>query len=257
MNIERYLPAERLLPFIKTFLLIESKEGMTNRILPGTSLVMAFNYKGEVSHGEGETRSRLPTSTITGLRKSPRLLTYSEETATLLVLFKEGGASAFFRTPLQELFGRSLSLNQLMAAYPVKAVEEQLAEAHCNQQRIAIVERFLLAQLKIPPSDPLVSEAVQRIKLASGNIRIQALLTDLPISRDPFEKRFRRLIGISPKQFATIIRLREVINSPMSAESLTRTAYAVGYFDQAHFSRDFQSFTGQTPRTFFQSASYW
>ena len=124
-------------------------------------------------------------------------------------------------------------------------------------QRIAIVERFLLAELKKPAHDGLVLHTIQKIHTANGDIRIKDMLTDLHISRDPFEKRFRRITGTSPKQFAVIVRLRHLIDHYAKAASLTDVAYASGYFDQAHFIKDFRSFTGQTPHAFFKSPLYW
>jgi methylphosphotriester-DNA--protein-cysteine methyltransferase len=131
-----------------------------------------------------------------------------------------------------------------------------LAEATNNTTRVSIVERFLLSEMK-DHSDSLVLNAMQKIKSSGGNLRIKELLSSLPISVDPFEKRFRRLVGASPKQFSAIVRFRNLIMNHSPAESLTDTAHTAGYFDQAHFIKDFKSFTGQTPQDFFRSSSYW
>ncbi|GAB4056351.1 helix-turn-helix domain-containing protein [Spirosoma litoris] len=257
MKTERYLPIERLRPFIKAFLLIESEQGMVNKLLPSTSIVMAFRYKGNVRYAEGVNGGPMPTAVITGLRNTMRVVDYTRETATLLVIFNEGGASALFKEPLHELFGTSATLDELMPRQIVSEVEERLAEAKTNQQRVTIVEQFLVARLQETPTDWLVRQAIQQIQLANGTVRISELLANLPISQDPFEKRFRRIVGTSPKQFSKIVRLRSVINQYASAQSLTEMAYQAGYFDQAHFIKDFRSFTGLTPHLFFQSGAYW
>jgi AraC-like DNA-binding protein len=98
---------------------------------------------------------------------------------------------------------------------------------------------------------------MQKIKDTNGNLRIKELATSLAISQDPFEKRFRRVIGTSPKQFSNIVRLKHVIEGYQPALSLTDTALAAGYFDQAHFIKEFKSFTGQTPKDFFQAPPAW
>jgi AraC-like DNA-binding protein len=257
MQSERYTPAEILKPFIKTFMIIESENGMENRILPDTSIVMAFRCKGSVTYSVEEIQNRLPVSVITGLRKSTRLINYSTNTTMLLVIFKEGGAAAFFNESLHELFGISLSLDNLIPYRKLAEIEEQLAEAKNNRLRIYIIERFLIAKLKTSRPDLLIFNAIQKIKSAQGDIRIKDLLTGLYISQDPFEKRFRKLIGTSPKQFASIVRMRNLIDNYSKTSSLTHTAYSAGYFDQAHFIKDFRSFTGQAPLEFFKSPSYW
>src|SRR2546430_2042166 len=105
---EQYLPCTILQPFVKHFLIIESEQGMENRILPDTSIVMAFRLKGQLAYAENGTYHDLPSSVITGIRESSRLISYSKNTATLLVAFKEGGAAAFFKEPLHEFSGMSI-----------------------------------------------------------------------------------------------------------------------------------------------------
>lgn len=257
MNTELFLPTAQLNHLVKRFMIIESDLGMANKILPATSVVMAFRYKGGVSYATDSTAASLPTSAITGLRNTTRLVNYASETANLLVIFQEGGAATLLREPIHELFGLNVSLDTLFPRQTIQDVEEQLAEANTNRQRVAIVEKFLICRITGVSTDPLVSNAIQTIQRTNGTMRIKELLADLPISRDPFEKRFRRMVGTSPKQFAEIVRFRHIINQYSPGTSLTDTAYAAGYFDQAHFINDFKSFTGQAPQQFFKAGRYW
>jgi AraC-like DNA-binding protein len=255
MNRQRYAPADVLKPFIKAFLIIESEEAVESYTLPDTSIVVAFRYKGKAVHTqEGIV---LPASGITGVRKSFRVLDYAKHTANLLVVFNEGGAAAFFKEPLHELFDTNLSLHHLLHLSTLNIIEEQLCEAKDNGERIAVMERFLLSELKIQRPDMLIHNAVQQLKAANGMINMKALAKGLYISQDAFEKRFRWLIGTSPKRFATIVRLKNMIDTYPQGGSLTAAAHAAGYFDQAHFIKDFKSFTGKTPQVFFQSSLWW
>lgn len=255
MNLQRYVPTDRLKPFIKAFLIIESDTGTQNRVVPDTSMVLSFRYRGSVTDGS-EGRS-LPSSVISGIRKSARLLVYAPQTANLLVIFQEGGAAAFFREPLHELFGQSLSLDMLIQRKHLADTEEQLAEAKTNRQRIDLVEQFLLARMGHSSAEPLITHAIDILKTSHGNTRVKTLAESLWLSQDAFEKRFRRAVGTTPKQFAAIVRFRHLLNARSPQQRLTELAYASGYFDQAHFIRDFRSFTGQTPHDFFKSAQYW
>ena len=256
MNLERYVPTDWLRPFVRAFLLIESDEGIANRVLPDTAMVMAFRYKGLVFDAQGQ-QNPLSSSVLTGLQPASRLLTYANHTATLLVLFRESGAGAFFREPLHELFGGSLPLNTLMPARELAEVEDRLAGASDNRGRINIIEQFLHSKLKWPSPDPLLIHAVATIQADQGSTVIHQLAQSLHISQDAFEKRFRRSVGTAPKQFARIVRFRHLIRIHQSGQHLTDLAYEGNYFDQAHFIKDFRSFTGQTPQAFFQSDSYW
>jgi AraC-like DNA-binding protein len=257
MHVEKYIPADGLKPFIRTFMIIESGPGMDNRILPDTSIVMAFRVKGSIQVKVENQETGMPVSLVTGIRQSMRVMGYAKDTANILVIFSETGATAFFPQPLHELQGITVSLDHLIPQQRIRDIEEQLYSAQTNPARIAIVEQFLLSLLKERTADLLVHTAVQKIKQAHGDIRIKDLVKDLYSSRDPFEKRFRQATGTSPKQFAGIIRLRRVIDNYSMYGSLTDAAYSAGYFDQAHFNKHFKLFTGQTPHDFFRSSAWW
>lgn len=248
MNIDTHTPTELLKPFIKTYLIIESQDELVNRVLPDTSLAIAFRYKGQVNYITDSSRNGLPVSVVSGLRKSVRLINYTKNTGNILVIFKEAGATAFFKEPLHELFEESVPLDNFIPQ--VSIIEEQLAEAQDNNQRITIVEQFLL-------SKKLIAAAIQKIHSAKGIIKIKELADTLYISQDAFEKRFRKIAGTSPKQFSSVVRMKSIINQRPQNQTLTEIAFDAGYFDQAHFNKDFKLFTGQTPTDFFKSPPSW
>jgi AraC-like DNA-binding protein len=256
MNFEAHIPTELLSPFILYYLIVESQEEAVNKVLPDTSLVMAFRYKGRMSFEADDNKNDLPSSSLSGLRKSMRLFHYSKGTGNLLVLFKEAGASAFFKNPLHTLFEENVSLDNFLNHQSLSIIEEQLAEARNSTQRIDLIEQFLLTELYDHNPDKLILAALQKIHLAKGIIKIKDLADSLYISHDAFEKRFRRVVGTSPKQLSTIIRIRSIIGSGQKKQKLTEIALDGGYFDQPHFNKDFKLFTGQTPTDFFKVPSF-
>lgn len=257
MKVESYHPSGILKPFINSFKIIESEVQITGNLLPGTSIVMAFRYRGTIKDLHAEPSHSFPLSAITGLRKSSRLFNYSHDTAVLLVMFNEGGAGAFFRQPLHDFFGESISLDAVLPCTLTREIEERLAGANDNLQRITIVEQWLMAQLNDYTADTRVLEAVQKIKAARGIIKIKELASQLYMSQDSFEKKFRSMVGASPKQFSSVVRLRYVIDQYPRLQNLSLAAIKAGYFDQAHFIKDFKTFTGKTPHEFFSNAAYW
>ncbi len=66
MKIDTYIPIDILKPFVKAFMLIESEDGMDSRILPDTSITIAFRYKGIVSYEEQGIKNSLPLSVVSG-----------------------------------------------------------------------------------------------------------------------------------------------------------------------------------------------
>ena len=108
----------------------------------------------------------------------------------------------------------------------------------------------MLSQLKDIQADKLIIEAVKIIYQTKGTIRIKELNERLFISQSPFEKRFRKLVGTTPKKFASIIRFNTVLDQLSHTKSLTDICYEYNFFDQAHFIKDFRQYTGDTPENF-------
>jgi AraC-like DNA-binding protein len=257
MNFDVHIPTELLKPFIKAYIIIESQNESVNRVVPDTSLVMSFRYKGQVNNRPcGNAENALPSSSFSGLRKSVCTFNYSKDTGNILVLFKEARAAAFFKEPLHELFEEIVSLDNFINHQNLAIIEEQLAGANDSAQRIALIEKFLLSRLYDYKPDKLILAALQKIHLAKGMIKIRDLADTLYISQDAFEKRFRRVVGTSPKQFSSIIRMESIINTRQQKQRLNDIGFYAGYFDQPHFNKDFKLFTGQTPADFFRLPAF-
>lgn len=255
MQIERYQPMDRLKPYVKEYMIIHSESGMQNTILPATSIVLSFRIRGSLATIEHGVESKIPFSSLGGIRKSFREVVYARKAAILLVMFQEGMVGFFFRQPMHEIFGTNISLEQTIPQSKREEAEERIYEARTNQERISIIEDFLWAIKNGNVPDPLVSHMIQKIRYHHGNLKIRESMQGLPTSLDSLEKKFRHVVGTSPKQFSTIVRLQRLLNNYNTSMSLTQAALAAGYFDQAHFIKDFKGFTGQKPKEYFRNHS--
>ncbi len=251
MRFDTYIPCDILKPYVKAFVISENTDGSTYKVLPDTGLVIGFQYSGQLSHLEGNKRVPLNASGLTGIHDTYRIFQNSAGTGTILVYFKEGGAASFFKQPIHELFGESVSLDNFMLRSELLIVEEKVHEAKTDMERINVVEQFLIARMRQPVNDSLVLNALSLIHKSKGNIRINDMVKQLHTSQSPLEKRFRQVVGASPKKFASIVRFKHTIQNYRPQNSLTELGYETGFYDQAHFIKEFKTFTGQTPETFF------
>lgn len=246
------IPCEQLKPYVKLFAIGRNEKAGSYNVLPDTSIVMGFQFSGKLSYTHRNEQIGLSKAGITGLRDTYRTFSNTEHTGTVLVMFNETGAAAFFNHAMNELFDQSLALDDLILRSQMNTVSEQLNEAETDAAKINVIERFLLSRLNPAINDQMVSLAVNLIRQSQGLIRISVLAQELNISQSRLEKRFRAIVGASPKKFASIVRVRNVLNSPTEIPSLTGLAIDAGYFDQSHFIRAFKSFTGQTPEQYFK-----
>ena len=248
---DKYEPNDILKPYIRYFVISENDREQTYKVLPDTSLVIGLQYRGKLAQVVNGAEDMLSLMGVTGLQDSYRLFKNSANIGTVLIYFKETGAASFFSQPVNELFSQSLSLDHFFSNSLLEQISEQLAEAETDLKRIQITELFLISHLKDVTGDLLVSAAVSFIRQSKGVIRIKDLAEKLNISQSPLEKRFRRIVGASPKKFASIVRLQSLIQNFPADMSMTQIGYEIGYYDQAHFIKDFKTFTGETPEKFF------
>jgi AraC-like DNA-binding protein len=251
MKFDTYIPCDVLKPFVSSFVIQETALENTYNVLPDTGLVIGFQYKGRLSKIQGGQEISLSAYGVSGLADQSRTFKNSNDIGTVLIFFKETGAAQFFRQPLHELFRESVSLDNFMLRSNLLLLEEQLAEAKTDKQRIAKVEQFLMGRMTNTKPDKLVLAALSLIHISRGSIRIKELTEQLHTSQSPLEKRFRQAVGASPKKFASIVRIKNIIQQYSTANSLTDLGYESGFYDQAHFIKEFKTFTGSTPQKFF------
>lgn len=250
MKFDKYFPTEILKPYIKYFVVSENEFANEYKVFPSSGLVIGFQYKGQLGIVKDNTENQLNSAGITGITDAYKIFKNSAGIGTILVCFTEIGFTHFASHPANELFNLSLSLDDVFDKNSVSEVQEKLAIANSDKHRIKIIELFLLSQLKHIHTDKLIVEAVKLIYQSNGTIRIKELNEKLSISQSPFEKRFRKVVGTTPKKFASIIRFNTVLDNLNNTKSLTEICYENDFFDQAHFIKDFKQFTGDTPEKF-------
>jgi AraC-like DNA-binding protein len=248
---DSFTPCQQLQPYVAMLAIQESQLPDTYKVIPGPHLVIGLQYSGRLSYADGTEQISLSTAGITGITATAKAYSNDGPIGSVLIYFKPGGAAVFFNAPLHELFNSHVSLDNFVLRSALLVLEEQLCSARTDTERIAVTEQFLIARMRSYTPDPLVMAAVTTINACRGNIRIKDLAKELHISQSPLEKRFRSIIGTSPRKYATIIRFKYVLDQHRHASSLTKLAYDAGYYDQSHFIKEFRQFTGDAPEQYF------
>jgi AraC-like DNA-binding protein len=135
---------------------------------------------------------------------------------------------------------------------------EQL-RSHVTQRRYdeawTALQDFLIPQALMRVYDwKRVQSAAKLLYHTMGQCRIEELADACHTSVRNLERRFQRVVGATPKFFARTVRFeqaqRRLMFEPES--DLTHVAHECGYFDQAHFIKEFRAFTGMTPSEYAQ-----
>jgi len=191
----------------------------------------------------------------TGLRETLRSHQHCGNHAVLLATFTPVGANAFLRPSLEEFAGTTTDLAGILGRpEELDRLHEQLAEARNHGRRVKLLEDFLLARVRVSGPDPLIAAAVAWFEQGSEAKRIDDLTRYIGLSQSALERRFRRIVGVSPKKYAFLVRLRRAVRLRATGVDLTTVAHAAGYFDQSHFIKDFRRATGSAPNTFYRQS---
>ncbi|MGB3851860.1 MAG: helix-turn-helix domain-containing protein [Tunicatimonas sp.] len=100
--------------------------------------------------------------------------------------------------------------------------------------------------------DPRVYCAFDLILRSHGAINTDHL--DTGVSPRQLRRLFNNYLGTTPKTFSKVVRFQRVLRAIPSAQSQqqSKAFYDAGYYDQAHFIKDFKHFYGVTPTRAFR-----
>ncbi len=160
------------------------------------------------------------------------------------------GAHALFRLPQSELTDQIADLHVVDRAL-ARRLRDDVASRESGEEMVAALDRALASAM--PSARPAPSPAARATALARarrGLMRVGDLASHLDLSARQIERVFRDEVGISPKLFLRIVRFQEVLGAIRGGAGETgwaEVAAGHGFYDQAHFIRDFKTFAGRPP----------
>lgn len=138
-------------------------------------------------------------------------------------------------------------------------LQEQILQSTNASEALQVFEKFALERLRQANQlQPFLLKAFQMIYASHGNKKISTICQQLNVSRQYLHQYFSEKIGLSPKAFAKIVRLRHTVDRIycQQGKSLTEISLDAGYFDQAHFINDFKAVLDQSPMAFFKQKQF-
>lgn len=162
------------------------------------------------------------------------------------VRFKPGGAFALLGLSAAELAGADA--DALLIKAGINELYEQLADVRRPSERLQRIEGFLMLRMQTHNAQAgLIQQWLDALPAAPREIRAQ--LQTKGIARRRLERAFRVETGFSPGQLYNLHRLKAIRNMLVRQPqlSLTEIALQYGFYDQAHFIRQFTGATGNSP----------
>ena len=250
-------PDPRLKPYIIDYIgYREQAAGPMRRLQPpfdGIPMIVTFGPSIDIINGDRPGQRGLYRSFLAGLHDVHVFTEYQGAQMGFQVNFTLLGAYRFLNITMSDIANRCLDLGDLLGHAEADRLADSLQDAEDWPARFDVMDRFLLQRLRQGrPMSPDVAWALKSLQASHGARSIGALSRDLSCSRKTLIQRFHAQIGLSPKSVASILRFAHAVERIRAAdeESWADLAVACGYYDQAHFNRDFRRFSGRTPREF-------
>jgi len=185
--------------------------------------------------------------TLTGLIDVPVILDVDEDVATetIGIEFSPKGAYRFFHFTLNDIQNQIYSISEVLGNIGKKLVE-QINRATTVQQKIVLLQQFLLKLLSSEKEDLIFEYCIEKIVASKGSITIKELEKKTGYSSRWLNMKFNDKLGVSPKNLSSIIRFKQYYQAFINGneKSFFRNDFYELYYDQSHFIKDFKRFTG-------------
>ena len=193
----------------------------------------------------GERESQKLWASVSGLHLVPALIRTHGLQRGIQLQLTPLGCRSLLGAPLAELAGHSVDLAELPRGL-TESEYAQIAEQTGWPQRFTVLESLLLDRLEVFAMPADIRRAWRFLCRGHGVARTAV---DVGWSRRYLNTRIRNEIGVSPKQLSRLARFSRARTMVGQGASLADAAYAAGFADQSHLSREWHTFAGQSPST--------
>lgn len=256
MDYKIFSPNDKLSRYIKCYWSLESQANSDphsrERIFPDGCIELIFNY-GDifVTYDAKDNAEEQPKNFIHGQLKKFIEVQGMGKVGVFSIRFQPAGLQPFIDFDVSELTGIFTEVSQIWNDGTL--LEKKMKVCKNNEERIAVIENFLESRLRNTPSYSEIEYCVNEIIKADGMIAIEKLSDDLKIGKRHLERLFLSSVGLSLKLFSRIIRFNNTLQliENKGFRNFTNVAHDGGFYDQAHFIKDFKEFTGLNPKQYF------
>ncbi|WP_323026324.1 helix-turn-helix domain-containing protein [Castellaniella sp.] len=252
-------PVPALRPFIDRLWGWEAAPGESialPALLPGTGAELYFHYGAPFRpRVAGVPAAPLEPGHLLCLRRAVLDLAPQSGAGFVAVRFKAGAVCRFVPMTESALRDEAPSFSLLWGPEG-RILRDRLSDAADRIERAGLLQCFLLARLRPEAADPWVEAGMALAYREGGRLRMDGLAGRLGLGRRQLERRWRALTGQSPAEFARLARFQRTVRRLMLDRRVRAVDAALegGYWDQAHFVRDFGCRVGVAPGAWLAAA---
>lgn len=255
ITFRHFSPDDILRPYIDCFWYAEADledgtESAEQLCLPmGMTDLVFLAGKGSCAVFEEGQWTAVPAALITGIYRDAIRWKARGPLRKFGIRFKPESIIRLFQRAPAAIYGQYVEAETFLGKSILPLVN-RITQATDPEEMVRIAEASLADRLRCMPEEQhYLYEAAGLIRKQRGTLSIEALSDQLFISKRQLERSFKEQLGASPKTYNRIIRFRNAYQylTRQETPSWAGISYELGYADQAHFIRDFKTFTADTP----------
>lgn len=256
INYQKYIPSPPLDEYVQAIWLAKqpnNRQLLPFNILSDCAASVVYNFSSSLTLERGGVRANVDhNGVVIGPGKNLLKMTFQGPVNALGIHFLASGGHVFFSQTMDVLANRFISGNGPLFS-GAQALTQQLIERQKSgdvQNILAWLEQKLLAELKEFKGHAQI-RLTKLFKLLeeNPNYSLRILADTLQVSVREVQRIFKLYVGVTPKTYLRVNKINNLKSRIVSNDfaSLTELAIESGYFDQAHFIREFKLFMQTTP----------
>jgi AraC-like DNA-binding protein len=260
MEFKKILPSNSLKPYVRNYWLFDINMDdipFSQLLFPFGSFELIINLLNapQMSVMADQSCFLQPHSLFPGQFTKPFVLNFTQPTKCIGISLQPWMGKLLFNIPAQEFTNKVIPVEHIDSNLRLR---DKLLGAKNEEELIAQLELHLLLKLKSHQTDTtslIIAKAI--INNPTSTSGFKNIVSSIGFSRRRIEQRFLEATGLPIGHFFRKVRFQKAVNLLRYKSNLPLTGIGLeaGYYDQAHFIREFKLFTGITPSQFIKQTS--
>lgn len=250
MNYAEHTPHPILAEAVKCFWTHEGTYApdQIQPITPDGCIELIFNFGSPYRLLSRTPPQQLPPAVLVGFQKETLPISVDGTVRVVAARMFPWGALALLQEEVRALTGQIKNLGQPWNSL-TRELQTHIKQGDYESAWRRLQDYLLQRELSQTYDAKLMQSAAKLLFHTKGQCRVEELADYCHTSVRQLQRHFDQAIGVSPKFYARTIRFAQAQRRLMreADADLTELACDCGYFDQAHFIKDFRAFTGRTP----------
>ena len=242
-----FVPCRALQPYVVCYWVSKTdsfnNQAIESRIIPDGCMDIVFNMT-EIEKGKG--------GLICGLMTSPEVMIVKEVREFIGIRFWPAGIIPFLGYSAADFRDQLIPMEDILGKNALD-ISEKIGNVKRIEEQIMLIEEWLKNLLPhVQEINPFIKNVLLAIYRDKGIISVKKLSEELNISQRHLSRKFNEWVGANAKTFSNIIRFQNTIHQLNQRNHIDYLEIALnnGYYDQAHFIKEFKYLYGKTPSQF-------